>query len=160
MKKKLTLEGSSESLPVIVKDIQTGLNAEKFIEDFIASAYKIQEKVERQQSCYANEGGYPYRGRVDIVTDRHLVEIKPLSNWMYAIGQIMLYRHCYVDPNLVLVLYGKSTINKIGTVYHMLRVLGIDMVFVGKVSGHSEISIPEPSDMMNGDDSFIHCLNL
>ena len=35
-------------------------------------------------------------GRVDLLTDREVVEIKSMSRWKHALGQVLVYSDCFL----------------------------------------------------------------
>jgi hypothetical protein len=44
-----------------------------------------------------------HAGRVDVLTDRFVIEVKESHNWKHGIGQVLVYSHYY--PNLIPVLF-------------------------------------------------------
>lgn len=60
----------------------------------------LAEKLEGEREVQC-EMGY-----IDILTDTCLIEVKNVSNWMTAVGQLLVYGHDYPDHKLVMYLFG------------------------------------------------------
>jgi hypothetical protein len=50
-------------------------------------------------------------GFIDILTDTSLIEIKHVSHWKHALGQILAYSEFYSDKNLMIYLFGVNESN-------------------------------------------------
>ena len=48
-------------------------------------------------------------GRIDILTDKELIEIKEYRNWKVAIGQLLSYSKFFPKHQLVMYVYGRIT---------------------------------------------------
>lgn len=55
-------------------------------------------------------------GRIDIVTDTHIYEVKRARNWMHGLGQLLVYSNYHKGKKLVLILFGdRSTWDNLNT---------------------------------------------
>ena len=58
-------------------------------------------------------------GKIDIVTDTEIIEVKEYKLWKHALGQILVYSYYYPDKNKRIHLFncGNNNMNIIETIY-------------------------------------------
>ena len=62
-------------------------------------------------------------GRVDIVSDQYVIEVKSVENWKGAIGQASVYCQCFPGLKPVVALFGKTS--KTELIEHFADQLGV-----------------------------------
>lgn len=68
-------------------------------------------------------------GRVDVLTQSEVIEIKCVTNWKHAIGQAMVYQLSYPERKPRIHLFGKSKIKQKDVILDTCRKLGIIVTF-------------------------------
>jgi hypothetical protein len=64
-------------------------------------------------------------GRIDILTDTEVIEVKRVSGWKGAIGQVKSYGHFYPNHSLRIHLFGKLTENRLRMIQGVCQSEGI-----------------------------------
>ncbi|MDX2273487.1 MAG: hypothetical protein NW237_16255 [Cyanobacteriota bacterium] len=64
-------------------------------------------------------------GRIDILTDREVIEVKKASNWKAAIGQILVYGRNYPNHKKRIHLFGELTKNDLKKIKEECNAFGI-----------------------------------
>jgi hypothetical protein len=67
--------------------------------------------------CAVNKGFYSEvslngLGRVDLKSDKHIVEVKRIDNWKHALGQILVYKTDFIEHQCSLILFGRNICQK------------------------------------------------
>ena len=74
---------------------------------------KLNDKLNGQLEVYTQ------CGKIDIVTDTEIIEVKEYKLWKHALGQILVYSYYYPDKNKRIHLFncGNNNMNIIETIY-------------------------------------------
>jgi hypothetical protein len=64
-------------------------------------------------------------GRIDILTDVEIIEVKRVSKWKEAIGQVKSYRQYYPNHGMRVHLFGKLTNSKLNVIQKVCQAEGI-----------------------------------
>lgn len=67
-------------------------------------------------------------GRIDILTDHHLVEIKNANSWKSAVGQLLMYGHYYPNHQKVMYLFELSKHTDLDLIKYHCQDFFIDVV--------------------------------
>jgi len=89
-------------------------------------------------------------GKIDLLTDSLLIEIKEFANWKTGIGQLFAYGYFYPSHKKVLYFYGRlGDYFKIDLVVEILSSLGIEPMFVYKSEFDKYLELtPFPNEMI------------
>lgn len=85
-------------------------------------------------------------GRIDLLTQTCIIEVKKLSQWKWALGQILSYHSFYPEHTPVLYLFGtpREWAKYEPCVMTICPVYGVTALFVDKSAG-TDLSIAIPS---------------
>jgi hypothetical protein len=92
---------------------QSASNKDEFINALqnIKPSYNNQKELEiknkLQQELLAHSEVKCDTGKIDLLTNDKIIEIKEASNWKHAIGQIMIYGLEYPDKQKMIYLFGE-----------------------------------------------------
>lgn len=108
-----------------------GDNEQRYIHAISNLKPSSTEQLERQvkERLHRKLGGVVEQktpvGRIDLLTEYEIIEIKEIDNWKHALGQIIAYSMFYPLKQKRIHLFGKSTINKnlITTICNKLNIL-------------------------------------
>lgn len=64
-------------------------------------------------------------GRIDVLTTNEVIEVKKISNWKSAMGQVMAYHHYYPTHSMRVHLYGYGTTKMFMDATEVLQANGI-----------------------------------
>lgn len=67
-------------------------------------------------------------GRIDILTDNHIFEIKNVRAWKSAVGQLLMYGHYYPNHRKVIYLFGLTNFSDMDLINYHCQEFGIDIV--------------------------------
>lgn len=85
----------------------------------------VQLSLQRQLGGHT-EVQTPY-GRIDLLTENKIIEIKTVKQWKSGIGQLLSYGQSYPDHEKVLYLFGDVDTINISDVKHVLATLDISL---------------------------------
>lgn len=67
-------------------------------------------------------------GKIDLLTDEHLIEIKEIRSWKCGIGQLMAYGIYYPNHKKSLFLFNVNSANNLENVHFVCKNLGINIL--------------------------------
>lgn len=85
----------------------------------VADALQAQEGGRREVQCSL--------GRVDLVTGNEIVEVKTITSWKHALGQVLAYRSCFDNYGARIHLFsqGDGQIVDVTAIYRLCEPLGV-----------------------------------
>lgn len=119
---------------------------------------RIETEVSISLSGQRNDTiGQEFVGRIDVLTSRHIIEIKPFKNWMHGLGQLLVYQAFYRDRIPSLVLCGSITAKKALFVTDLCWRVGIDVCFFGHLNNYRTPIKVSASEFRFGRESIMFC---
>lgn len=125
--KKSDVSFTAKGLYETVKDIKLTKRcrlkrlAEKQTENSIAAELKTREGGHGEITILT--------GRVDLLTQSEVIEVKCVGNWKHAIGQAVVYQLSYPEKKPRIHLFGKSNANQKRIILEACRKLSITVTF-------------------------------
>lgn len=110
-------------------------NRDEYMEELASLEPSCSDQAERAVKLELHsriggrmEVGTPI-GRIDLLTDEYLIEIKHISGWKSALGQVLAYSDFYPDHVKKVVLFGEPTVS-METIARICRKSEVEVEFV------------------------------